>query len=164
MIVLFIVAVLGGVILLYYWSQTMSTTKQDLGAQQQLTAEAEGRAQYLVKENALLWERLLLVESLPVSPERHRLASEMHLLLPYLWQPDVNRFYAGELQRKGAPLVQAIDDPVINQLWARGTLESVSKIPLAIIGQITDPAYDPDKGVVRQHDQWYPDLALWPEA
>lgn len=163
MIVLFIVAVLGAVVLLFYWSQTVSTTKQDLQKQRQLADSAEGRTQFLIRENRLLWERLLLVENLPMSPERHRLAFELHLLLPYLWQPEVNSFYIDELRLKGEPLVRAIDDPVINALWARGTLESITKIPLTLIGQMTDPAYDPNKGVVRQHDQWYPDRVLWTE-
>lgn len=161
MIVLFIVAVLGAVVLLFYWSQTVSTTKQDLKKQQQLAQSAEGRAQFLIEQQRALWERLLLVEDLPMSPDRHRLAFEMNLLLPYLWQPDVNTFYINELRLKGEPLVLAINDPIINQLWERGTLESIHKIPLTLVGQITDPAYDPNKGVVRQPDQWYPDRVLW---
>lgn len=163
MIVLFIVAVLGAVVLLFYWSQTVSTTKQDLKSQQQLAGSSEGRAQFLINQNRVLWERLLLIENLPMSPDRHRLAFELHLLLPYLWQPDVNSFYINELRLKGEPLVQAINDPVINQLWAQGTLEAINKIPLTLVGQITDPAYDPNKGVIRQPDQWYPDRALWSE-
>ncbi len=163
MIVLFIVAVLGAVALLFYWSQMVSTTKQDLSAKEKLASRTEGRVQFLIKENSLLWEQLLLIESLAISPERHRLVFELRLLLPYLWQLDINNFYVNELQQKGTPLVRAINDPVINQLWARGTLESINKIPLTIVGQINDPAYDPDKGVVRQPDQWYPDQRLWPE-
>lgn len=162
MIVLFIVAVLGAVVLLFYWSQTVSTTKQDLKGQQQLADSAEGRAQFLIEQNRALWERLLLVDNLPMSPDRKRLAFEMHLLLPYLWQPEVNTFYINELRLKGEPLVTAINDPVILQLWAHGTLETISKIPLTLTGQMSDPDYDPNKGVVRQPNQWYPDRVLWP--
>lgn len=162
MIVLFIVAVVGAVTLLFYWSQTVSATKHDLKSQLQLADASEGRAQFLVNENRLLWERLLLVDGLGLSAQRHRLAFELHLLMPYLWQSTVNPFYVNELQLKAEPLVKAINDPVINHLWARGTLESISKIPLTLIGQLTDPDYDPDKGVVRQHDRWYPDQVFWP--
>lgn len=163
MIVLFIVAVAGAVTLLYYWSQTVSATKQDLKGQRQLAGASEGRAQFLVNETRLLWEQLLLEGALPLPPERHQLAFELHLLMPYLWQTDTNPFYINELQLKAGPLVKSINDPVINRLWARGTLESINKIPLTLAGQLSDPHYDPEKGVVRQHDKWYPSQVLWSE-
>jgi hypothetical protein len=93
--------------------------------------------------------------------ERHRLAFELHLLMPYLWQAAPNAFYANELKSKGDPLVKAINDPVISELWTEGTLESINKIPVTLIGQINEPGYDPRKGVIRQPDRWYPDRRLW---
>lgn len=161
MIVLFIVAVVGAIALLYYWSQTVSTTKQEFESQSMLAEEAEGRAQYVLSETRLLWDQLLSLEQLQLPPARHRLLFELNLLLPYLWQPDPKTFYINEARTKIDPLVREVNDPVINQLWAKGTLESVNKIPLTIIGQLQDPSYDPDRGVVRQHDLWYPTLALW---
>lgn len=161
MIVLFIVAVVGGIVLLYYWSEMVSTTRRDLKDQRRLADESEGKAQFLVDENRLLWERILMLEQPALPAERHRLAFELHLLLPYLWQAEPNLFYANELKLKTEPLVTAINDPVINDLWAEGTLESVNKIPLALIGQLVDPGYDPRKGAVRQPDKWYPELHLW---
>ena len=165
MVVLFIVAVVGAVALLYYWSGLVSTARQDMKEQRQKADESEGRTQYLIDENRLLWERILLVDELSMSVERHRLAYEMYLLMPYLWQAAPSPFYASELQLKGGPLVKAINDPVINELWAEGTLESINKIPLTLIGQISEPGYDPRKGVIRQPDRWYPDRRLWaPES
>lgn len=163
MIVLFIVAVVGAVALLYYWSQTVSTTKQDFEDQRKMAEESEGRAQFVVNERRQLWEQILLIDHLNLPPERHQLAFELNLLLPYLWQPSPNPFYINELKVKVKPLITEINDPVINRLWTQGTLESVSKIPLTLIGQLHDPHYDPDRGIVRQHDVWYPSLQLWPD-
>ncbi len=163
MIVLFIVAVVGSIVLLYYWSQTVSATKQDSKNQRLLAEEAEGRAQFVLNETRRLWEQILLLDQLQLPPTRHRLVLELNLMLPYLWQPDPQAFYFGELKTKVEPLIREIDDPVINKLWAEGTLESVNKIPLAVIGQLHNPDYDPDLGVVRQHDLWYPSLRLWPD-
>lgn len=164
MVVLFIVAVVGAVALLYYWSGMVSTMREDLKGQRELAEASEGRAQFLVDENRLLWERLLLLELPSMSAERHRLAFELHLLMPYLWQATPNPFYANELKVKAEPLVKAINDPVINDLWSQGTLESINKIPLALIGQINEPGYDPVKGTVRQHDKWYPEWRFWPQV
>ncbi len=161
MIVLFIVAIVGTVALLYYWSQTVSTSRQDFEDQRQMAEQSEGRAQFLLEESHMLWEQLLLLENLGLTGERHRLAFELNLLLPYLWQPQPNPFYANELRIKGEPLVKAIDDPVINRLWAQATLEAVNRIPLTLIGQVRDPDYDPNLGQVRQHDRWYPTQRLW---
>lgn len=161
MIVLFIVAVVGTIALLYYWSQTVSSTRQDLENQRRLAQEAEGRAQFVLAETRQLWDQILLLEQLHLPPERHRLIYELNLLLPYLWQPDPKPFYINEARTKIDPLARDVDDPVINRLWATGTLESVSKIPLTVIGQLHDPGYDPDRGVVRQHDVWYPTQRLW---
>ncbi|MFA5521239.1 MAG: hypothetical protein WCY98_06390 [Castellaniella sp.] len=161
MIVLFIVAIVGTVALLYYWSQTVSTTRQDYQDQRELAELSEGRAQFLLDESHLLWEQLLLLETLGLSGDRHRLAFELNLLLPYLWQPQPNPFYAKELRIKAEPLVKAIDDPVISRLWAEGTLESINRIPLTLIGQVRDAGYDPNLGQVRQHDRWYPTWRLW---
>lgn len=160
MIVLFIVAIVGAVALLYFWSQTVSTTKQDSEQQRQQAKESEGRAQYLINENRLLWDQLLLLEQLPLTSDRHRLAFELNLLLPYLWQEQPNPFYINELMIKVKPLVKSVNDPVINRLWSQGTLEAVNKIPMTLIGQLRDEAYDPEHGQVRQHDVWYPSLRL----
>jgi hypothetical protein len=162
MIILFIAAVLGAVVLLYYWSQMVSGTKQELESQRQAAQEAEGRAQFLVSENRLLWERILLLDLSTMTSERHRLAFELHLLMPYLWQSPPHPFYVNELKLKAEPLVKAINDPVINDLWREGTLESISKIPLALIGQVSQAGYDPRFGVVRSPENWYPDQPLWP--
>ena len=161
MIVLFIVAVVGAIALLYYWSQTVSATKQDFENQSMVAEEAEGRAQYVLNETRQLWDQILQLEQLQLTPARHRLLLELNLLLPYLWQPDPKPFYINEAKTKVEPLINEVNDPVINQLWIKGTLESVNKIPLTIIGQLHEPAYDPDLGVVRQHDLWYPTLELW---
>lgn len=161
MIVLFIVAVVGAVALLYYWSQTVSSTRANADAQRLQAEEAEGRAQFIINETRQLWEQILLLDHLQMPPERHRLAFELNLLLPYLWQPDPKAFYINELKMKVEPLINDVNDPVITRLWAAGTLESVSKIPLTLVGQLCDPDYDPDHGVVRQHDIWYPSLRLW---
>jgi len=163
MVVLFIVAVAGAIALLYYWSQTVSAARRDLDDQRRLAAESEGRTQYLVDETRMLWGRLLALEPPLLAGDRHRLALELHLILPYLWQTPPNPFYVNELKLKAEPLVRAIDDPVVSGLWARATLESISKIPTALVGQIAEPDYDPEKGVVRQPDKWYPDSRLWPQ-
>lgn len=161
MIVLFIAAILGAVALLYFWSQTVSSTRHEAHDQRRQATESEGRAQYLANENRALWDQLLLLDQLPLPPDRHRLAFELNLLLPYLWQSDVNPFYINELKIKAEPLIKAINDPVINRLWSTGTLESVSKIPVTLLGQLRDPGYDPEHGLVRQHDLWYPSRQLW---
>lgn len=161
MIVLFIVAIGGAVALLYYWSQTVSGTRHEMKQLHTQLRDAEGRTQYLMAGMRSLWDQLLLLEHLDLPADRHRLALEMNLLLPYLWQPEPNSFYINELRLKGEPLVKAINDPVLNRLWQQGTLESVSKIPLTMIGQLHDPDYDPERGIVRQHDAWYPRLSLW---
>ncbi|HUH60371.1 MAG TPA: hypothetical protein VL001_09860 [Candidimonas sp.] len=161
MIVLFIAAVLGAVVLLYYWSQMLSAARQELETQRQAAQEAEGRAQFLVSENRLLWERILLLDLPAMASERHQLAFELHLLMPYLWQSPPHPFYVNELKLKAEPLVKAINDPVVNDLWRQGTLESINKIPLALIGQASQPGYDPRVGVVRSPDNWYPDQPLW---
>lgn len=161
MIVLFIVAVVGAVALLYYWSQTVSASNRAQEQQRLQAEEAEGRAQYVLNETRQLWEQILKVEHLPLSTERHRLAFELNLLLPYLWHNDPNPFYANELKTKVAPLIRDVNDPVINRLWNTGTLESINKIPLTLVGQLHDASYDPDRGLVRQHDAWYPTRELW---
>lgn len=161
MIVLFIIAILGAIVLLYFWSQTVSSTRHDARQKQQQAYEAEGRAQYLLEEQRKLWEQLLLLDQLKLPPARHKLAFELNLLLPYLWQPEPNPFYMNELRIKVEPLVREVNDAVINRLWSSAELAAVSLIPVTLIGQLRDPDYDPMHGVVRQHDRWYPALRLW---
>lgn len=161
MIVLFIAAVVGAAVLLFYWSHTLAGVRQELESQRQAAQEAEGRAQFLVRENRLLWERFLLLDLPAMTSERHQLAFELHLLMPYLWQSPPHPFYVNELKLKAEPLVKGINDLVINDLWHEGTLESISKIQLALIGQVSQPGYDPRVGVVRSPENWYPDQPLW---